>query len=148
MSRLWLSLGAVLAGLSVAAGAFGAHGLDQVFKEKYAASEQKEIAGQSFRASYKYMQDFKTGAEYQMYHALALIAVGLLSRTRKSRALNIAGWSFLVGIVLFSGMLYALTITGVRALGAIVPLGGVSFLVGWASLAIGAMAPDSEAIRT
>lgn len=144
MSRFWLSLGAMLAGLSVATGAFAAHGLDQYFKDKYPATEQKEVAGQAFPASYKYLQDFKTGAEYQMYHALALIFVGVLSQSRKSRALDVAGWSFLIGIVLFSGMLYALTITGQRVLGAIVPLGGVAFLVGWVSLVVAVTASKTN----
>ncbi|MDB5390106.1 MAG: hypothetical protein JWM11_5752 [Planctomycetaceae bacterium] len=144
MSRFWLSLGAMLAGLSVGMGAFAAHGLDQFFKDKYPATEQKEVAGQTFQVSYKYLQDFKTGADYQMYHALALIAVGILSQTRKSRALDVAGWSFLIGIVLFSGMLYALTITGQRKLGAVVPIGGVAFLIGWASLVVGCLVPPGN----
>jgi uncharacterized membrane protein YgdD (TMEM256/DUF423 family) len=143
MSRFWLSLGAILAGMSVGMGAFAAHKLDEVFKNKYPATEQREVAGQSLRTSYKYLQDFKTGADYQMYHALALIFVGLLAQSRKSRALDIAGWSFLIGIILFSGMLYALTLTGQRALGAIVPIGGVAFLVGWTSLALGVMSPKT-----
>jgi len=143
MSRFWLILGALLAGSSVALGALAAHMMDDFFQKKYAATEQKQVAGFSMPASYKYLQDFKTGAEYQMYHSLALIAVGLISQTRRSLALHVAGWSFLVGIVLFSGLLYALTITGHRWLGAIVPIGGVSFLVGWVSLVIGAMAPTT-----
>jgi uncharacterized membrane protein YgdD (TMEM256/DUF423 family) len=145
MSRFWLSLGAILAGLSVCLGAFAAHGLDDFFKNKYPTAEQKEVAGQPLRASYKYLQDFKTGAEYQMYHALALIAVGILSQSRKSRAFNVAGCCFLIGIVLFSGMLYALTLTGQKILGAIVPLGGVGFILGWISLAIGVLASRETA---
>lgn len=133
-----MTLGAVLAGLSVAAGAFAAHGLDGYFKDKYANASPREVAGVSIPASQKYLQDFKTGAEYQMYHALGLLAVGFLAGAHRSRAASVAGWSFLVGIVVFSGCLYLLTLTGQRWLGAIVPIGGVAFLVGWAALAYAA----------
>ena len=132
--RGWICLGAVLAGLAVAAGAFAAHGLDRRFVEQY-AGQTREVAGVTVSAAQKYLADFKTAAEYQMYHALALIAVGLLARTKPSRALTVAGWSFVGGIVLFSGCLSVLTLTGQRWLGAIVPLGGVLFLIGWAALA-------------
>lgn len=136
--RMWLMLGAILAGLSVGAGAFAAHGLDGYFKEKYAQTEPREVAGVKIPAAQKYLQDFKTGAEYQMYHALGLLLVGLLAQSRRSAAWTVAGWSFLIGIFLFSGCLYLLTLTGQRWLGAIVPLGGVLFLVGWCAVALGA----------
>lgn len=135
----WITIGAVLAGLAVAAGAFAAHGLDGYFAKKYADAEPRTVAGVQVPASQKYLADFKTAAEYQMYHALALLAVGLLARAQPSTWLTVAGWSFFGGIVLFSGLLYALTLTGQRWLGAIVPIGGVAFLVGWAALAIGAV---------
>ncbi len=140
--RFWLTSGAILAGLAVALGAFGAHGLDQVLKSVYAESDKRVIAGLEVPASWKYLQDFKTAAEYQLTHALALLAVGLLARDHSRRSLTVAGWSFIGGIVLFSGSLYVLVITGVRALGAITPLGGVLFLIGWASLAIAVASPD------
>ena len=143
-ARHWLALGAVLAGLSVAAGAFAAHGLDGFFKEKYANTAVREVAGVPIPAAQKYLQDFKTGAEYQMYHALGLLAVGLLAQSRKSRSLAVAGWSFLIGIVIFSGGLYLLTLTGQRWLGAIVPLGGIAFLVGWTALACAAWTRGHE----
>ena len=133
-ARFWLCLGAILAGTAVGAGAFAAHGLDGFFAKKYAGQE-REQAGVKVPASQKYLADFKTGAEYQMYHALALLAVGLLALQRPAPALTVAGWSFVVGIVLFSGCLYLLTITGQRWLGMIVPLGGTAFLVGWVALA-------------
>lgn len=136
-SQSWLTIGAVLAGLAVAAGAFAAHGLDGYFSTKYAGQE-REVAGIKMPAAQKYLADFKTGAEYQMYHGLALIAVGLLAATRPSRWLTIAGSAFSGGIVFFSGFLYVLTLTGQRWLGAIVPIGGVLFLVGWLALAIAA----------
>ncbi len=121
-SNRWLIIGAVLAGLSVAAGAFGAHGLDRYFHEKYEndVTEKKvTIDGKSVVVSrlplaQKYLSDFKTGAEYQMYHGLALLAVGLLARARPSRGLNVAGSCFLLGCLGFSGGLYAYTLTGAQ----------------------------------
>ena len=136
--RRWVVLGAILCGLAVTAGAFAAHGLDGMFAEKY-AGQTRPLAGTPIPSAQKYLADFKTGAEYQMTHSLALIACGLLAGLRgTSRLLNAAAWSFLGGIVLFSGSLYVLTITGQRWLGMITPIGGVLFLVGWASLALAA----------
>ncbi len=134
----WLSTGAVLAGLAVAAGAFAAHWLDGYFAKKY-AGETRLVAGREVPRSEKSLHDFKTGAEYQMYHSLALLAVGLLVERRQTRWLTVAGWTFLGGIALFSGSLYLLTLTGVTKWGMVTPIGGVLFLVGWATLAIGAV---------
>lgn len=135
---IWLRSGALLAGLAVAMGAFAAHGLEKPLAKMYPESETRVIGGLTVPASYKYLQDFKTAAEYQLIHALALLAVGLLMRQVGSRrALTVAGWSFLLGIVLFSGSLYVLVLSGVRAWGAVTPLGGVLFLVGWGSFALG-----------
>ncbi|NTX13000.1 DUF423 domain-containing protein [Myxococcus sp. CA056] len=119
MMRWWLVLGAVNAFLSVSAGAFGAHALKA-------------------RLPPDLLVIFETGARYHMYHALGLLAVGLLSLLRPSSLLNGAGWAMLVGIVLFSGSLYALALSGVRVLGAVTPLGGLGFLAGWALFAIAA----------
>jgi uncharacterized membrane protein YgdD (TMEM256/DUF423 family) len=135
----WFRIGAVLGGLAVAFGAFAAHGLDDYFAKKYRDLPPKTTAGFDVPASWKYLQDFKTGAEYQMYHSLALLAVGLATgRTTKRRALDLAGWCFLLGIVLFSGSLYALTLTGDKYWAFVTPFGGVLFLVGWAALAFAA----------
>ena|SRR5579872_5639689 len=131
----WLSIGAVLAGLAVAAGAFAAHGLDGFFANKYRDDPPKLVAGREVPLSVKRLQDFKTGAEYQMYHGLALLVVGLAARGGRTRILDLAGWSFLLGIVLFSGSLYVLTLTGEARWGAVTPFGGLLFLVGWAVLA-------------
>lgn len=117
--RSWIAAGALLAGLAVAAGAFGAHGLRA-------------------RLSADMLQVFETAARYQMYHALALMAVGLIADRWPSPLLGTAGWLFLAGIVLFSGSLYGLTLSGVRLLGAITPLGGVAFIAGWACVALAA----------
>lgn len=112
----WIAAGAVNAALSVAAGAFGAHALKA-------------------RLSADMLAIFETGARYHMYHALALVLVGLFAAARPAANVAPAGWAMLAGIVLFSGSLYALALSGVRVLGAITPLGGVAFLVGWALLA-------------
>ena len=142
MDRLFFALGSASALIAVAAGAFGAHGLDSYFAKKYADAEMKTVAGVEIPASRKYLDDFKTGVTYQMWHALALIGVGLVAQMRPGTALSVAGWSFLLGIVLFSGALYVLTIGGPRWLGVpwgmIAPVGGTLLLVGWAAFAIGA----------
>jgi uncharacterized membrane protein YgdD (TMEM256/DUF423 family) len=140
----WLMIGAILSGLSVAAGAFGAHGLDRYFHQKYENEvyvKNVTIDGEArvvsrLSLAQKYLADFKTGAEYQMYHGLALLAVGLLARIRPSRGLTIAGVSFVLGCLGFSGGLYAYTLTGATWFGmTIVPAGGVCFLIGWVALA-------------
>lgn len=115
MERLFLTAGAISGGLAVAAGAFGAHALRD-------------------RLSPDLLAVWKTGAEYQLAHALALLAVGLLIARAPSAATATAGWLFLAGTVLFSGSLYALALTGVRVLGAVTPFGGVAFLGGWMAL--------------
>ncbi|WP_437229538.1 DUF423 domain-containing protein [Planctomicrobium sp. SH661] len=129
----WIQAGAVLGALSVILGAFAAHGLDGFLIAKY-GSETRVITGQTIPAAVKYLADFKTAAEYQMYHSLALIAVGLLGLQIPSRALTLAGRAFCLGIFLFSGSLYVLVLSGVRVLGAITPFGGVAFIIGWVAL--------------
>jgi uncharacterized membrane protein YgdD (TMEM256/DUF423 family) len=121
MIRIFIAIAAILGGLSVAGGAFASHAL----KEKLAE---------------RALEIFETGARYQMYHALALLMVALLlSRAEASPTPLIAsGWAFIVGIALFSGSLYALSLSGIKWLGAITPLGGVAFMVGWGCLAIAA----------
>jgi uncharacterized membrane protein YgdD (TMEM256/DUF423 family) len=114
--NIWLLVAAINGFLAVAAGAFGAHGL-QGRLDPHALSV------------------FETGARYQMYHALAIGLAALAARGAASPAANAAAIFFLVGIVLFSGSLYALALTGMRGLGIITPFGGLSFLVGWAALA-------------
>ena len=110
--------GAVLAGLGVALGAFGAHLL-----RSRVAPEQADI--------------FETAVRYQMFHALALFAVGFARQSaERCRLATIAGWCFIAGVVLFSGSLYALVLTGTRTWGAVTPLGGLAFLAGWIALAM------------
>jgi uncharacterized membrane protein YgdD (TMEM256/DUF423 family) len=116
VERLFAALGAISGLISVAAGAFGAHGLRA-------------------RVSPDLLAVFETGARYQMYHALGLLLVAWAASRWPGAATTAAGWLFVVGTVIFSGSLYALTLSGVRALGAITPIGGVAFLAGWGALA-------------
>jgi len=110
-------MGSINAALAIVAGAFGAHGLEGA-------------------VSPKLLDAFKTGALYHMYHALGLVLVGAVVHvTEPSRASTVAGWTMLAGIVLFSGSLYALALTGIGPLGAITPFGGVAFIASWISLA-------------
>ncbi|MCA8994490.1 MAG: DUF423 domain-containing protein [Planctomycetaceae bacterium] len=132
--KCWMLTGAILCGLSVVTGAFAAHGLGPRMEELY-SEVTKEVAGEKIPGPLKYLGDFKTAAEYQMTHGLALLAVGLYSRYRRSTCMRVAGWSFLLGTILFSGSLYVLVLTGLTKLGAITPIGGVLFLVGWATFA-------------
>ena len=118
--KYWLAAGAILSGLAVGIGAFGAHGL----KDRLVELKTQAI--------------FETGSQYHMVHSLALLVLGLVAM-RSSINVNVAGWSFVIGILLFSGSLYALAMTGITKLGMITPLGGVAFLVGWAALAIAAL---------
>jgi uncharacterized membrane protein YgdD (TMEM256/DUF423 family) len=118
----WLgALGALFGFGGVALGAFAAHALRSRLPADLAAV-------------------FETGVRYQMYHALALLLVAMAGEWWLGAQAEWAGWLFVAGIVLFSGSLYVLALTGVRWIGAITPLGGVSFLVGWAVLVWGALA--------
>ena len=144
-SRCWLTIGAVSAGLAVAAGAFAAHGLERRFYTMYAAQKYEkkitldgiETTVSEIPLAQKHLAEFKTGAEYQMYHALALIAVGVLSYLRPSRMLAAAGLCFVGGSLAFSGGLYAYTLTGTKSIAIfVVPAGGLLFLAGWIVLAI------------
>jgi len=120
MTKLFLVVAALLGGLSVAGGAFASHALKAQLSDRA-------------------LEIFETGARYQMYHALALLIVVLLLRQQPSPWLSAAGVAFIVGVVLFSGSLYGLSLSGVKVLGAITPLGGVAFLVGWGCLAVAAI---------
>lgn len=119
MPKTFLSLGAINAFLCVALGAFGAHGL------KHSLSADM-------------LAVFQTGVQYHFYHALALIMIGLLLlHFTKSKLIIISGWLMLVGIILFCGSLYVLSLTGMRGLGMVAPFGGLSLLSAWALLATG-----------
>jgi uncharacterized membrane protein YgdD (TMEM256/DUF423 family) len=132
--RHWITLGAVLAALAIGMGAFGAHAL-----------RSRLIPGETATAeSLRQLEIFETAARYQMYHALALVLVGLMAQRRQSTALQAAGGLFAVGVLLFCGSLYALVLTGIKLLGAITPLGGVAFILGWLMLAVAARQKNDE----
>ncbi len=119
MTRYFGTIAALSAFIAVAAGAFGAHALRA-------------------RLEPDLLTVFETAARYQMYHALALFIAAWLALQEPCIWAVRAGWCFIIGTVLFSGSLYALALSGVRALGAITPLGGVAFLAGWICLALAA----------
>ena len=125
MTKYFLLAGTILAGLAVALGAFGAHMLES----KVSASR---------------LSTFETGVQYQMYHALALMLVGYISLSHPG-LLNSPGYCFLAGTIIFSGSLYLLVLTDTAWLGAITPIGGVLFIVGWILFAIKSLQllPDS-----
>jgi uncharacterized membrane protein YgdD (TMEM256/DUF423 family) len=118
MERHFLGLGALSAFVAVAAGAFGAHALRELVSADRLAV-------------------WETAARYQMYHALGLLVVAYLAAQKTAGPARLTGWLFVAGTVLFSGSLYALTLTGITWLGAITPLGGLAFLAGWLILAWG-----------
>jgi len=124
-SNPWLFTAAILGGLAVAAGALGAHAL----KQHFAAATDAATAEQR-------LANWETAARYQMYHALALFVVGLLAAQRPSHMLNAAGAAMTLGTIIFSGCLYALVLTGLRWLGAVVPIGGGLLIFGWLLLAV------------
>lgn len=121
--KLFIIAGAINGFLAVALGAFGAHALKERLSEKYLAI-------------------WETAVQYQMFHALVLVAIGILMSSKlfgHVTSLNMAGYLILIGIILFSGSLYVLSLTGVGVLGAITPIGGVAFLAGWIMLIIAAV---------
>ncbi|MFQ5737943.1 MAG: DUF423 domain-containing protein [Acidobacteriota bacterium] len=115
MDRLFLGIGAILGFLAIAAGAFGTHILRA-------------------RLSTDRLDIFEIAVRYQMYHALALLAVSWLSSRTPSGWAGLAGWLFLVGVLIFSGTLYLVALTGQRGWGAVTPVGGLALLAGWACL--------------
>lgn len=118
--RFWLAAAAVLGCLAVALGAFGAHALKA-------------------RLDAPALDVWRTAVEYHFYHALALLGVALLMQRSPAPALHWAAAFFALGVLLFSGSLYALALSNVRGLGAITPIGGVLFLLGWATLLAAAL---------
>ncbi len=117
MAKVIVALGAVFGFLSVGFGAFGAHALKE-------------------RLDPRMLEVFETGCRYQMYHALALVLVGLLAHLKPQAGFEPAAWAMVTGIVLFSFSLYALALSGIKVLGAITPLGGIALLIGWGIFAV------------
>jgi uncharacterized membrane protein YgdD (TMEM256/DUF423 family) len=123
IARIFMAIAAVFGGLGVALGAFASHAL-----KAYVSKRSLEI--------------FETGTRYQMYHTLALLLVAILLtqiELPNPPTLVASGVAFMVGIVLFSGSLYAMSLTGIQALGIITPIGGIVFIVGWGCLAAAAL---------
>ena len=121
--KFFIIAGAINGFLSVALGAFGAHLLEG-------------------RVADKYLATWETAVQYQMFHALALVAIGILMSSKvlgPVSQLNTAGYLILAGIIIFSGSLYVLSLTGISILGAITPIGGVAFLIGWIMLIVAAV---------
>ena len=116
MQQLFFAFGSGFAALGVIAGAFGAHALKT-------------------HISPDMLLTFEVGVRYQIYHALGLIAVSWAASQWNSQLVSVAGWLFVAGIVIFSGSLYILSLTGIRWLGAITPIGGFAFILGWLCLA-------------
>jgi uncharacterized membrane protein YgdD (TMEM256/DUF423 family) len=131
--KLWLALGALSGCLAVVLGAFGAHGLES------ALADDSQLADK--------LANWETAARYQMYHALALLAVGFLAARRCGLAINLAGLAFTLGTLIFSGCLYALVLSGQRWLGAVVPIGGMLMIAGWLALLVAVLGdrqPDAD----
>jgi len=112
-----LTIAAVSGLLAVMLGAFGAHVLKKMISPEM-------------------LETYKTGVQYHFYHTFALLAVGILMHFNSSKTLKWSGWLFIAGIILFSGSLYMLSITGIKALGIITPFGGVIWIVAWMLLAV------------
>jgi uncharacterized membrane protein YgdD (TMEM256/DUF423 family) len=120
MDRLFIMLGSFNAFLAVGFGAFGAHGLKT-------------------RIPVEMLTVYQTGVHYHLFHAIALLCIGLLAQNwSDSFYLKVSGWLFLTGIILFSGSLYALSMSGLRYFGLITPFGGMAFLAGWVFLILAA----------
>lgn len=118
MAKLFLTLGSISALFAVVFGAFGAHAL----------KPRLEVSA---------LAVFETASQYHFYHSFALLAVGLIALSApQTMLLKTSGWLFLAGILVFSGSLYVLSITGLRWLGAVTPLGGLAFIAGWLCLAL------------
>jgi uncharacterized membrane protein YgdD (TMEM256/DUF423 family) len=135
-SRRWIAIGALLGGIGVALGAYRAHGLADLL----------DALGYEGEDLQRRLDIFSTAVHYQMLHAIALVLTGLLVAQRRTRWWELAGWAFLIGIVLFCGLLKVMTFADSRwnGLGAIVPFGGAALIAGWIALAIGALQGQRE----
>ncbi len=120
-----------MAALAVGLGAFGAHGLERPLQQWYPESAARKL------------DTWNTAVEYQMYHAIGLLIVGCFAE-RRFRFLRAAAFCFVAGILVFSGLLYALVLSDVKILGAIVPIGGVSMIAGWLLLGLSSLLPAKE----
>ena len=139
---MWLICGAVLGGLGVVTGAFGAHGLEKKLTSDREAAIADSTSGEALRgdaalAVPRLLSSYEVAVRYQMYHALALLLVGVLARLSPQTAWTVAGALLLAGVLVFSGSLYALVFTRVKMWGAVTPLGGLLLIVGWLAVVVG-----------
>ena len=125
-TRTILLASGIIGALGIAFGAFGAHSLPKILKD---LPQEEILQRQAW---------LETGVRYHMYHAVALLAIGLTGQ-RAEQNFSASGIAWLLGILIFSGCLYAMTLTGIRVLGAIVPIGGVAFIVGWVMVLVTAL---------
>jgi len=132
VSRRWIAIGALLGAIGVGLGAFGAHVLGDLLEK---------TLGYAPEDAHHRFEIFETAIRYQMFHALALVFVGLALTQHDCKCWRFAAWAFLVGVVIFCGLLKVLTFADPKWnwLGAIVPIGGISLIVGWLALAFGAL---------
>lgn len=129
----WIIVGSISAAIAVGLGAFGAHGLETWLNDNFPENAGERLA------------NWKTSATYQIYHSLGMIFVGVLTNfSSRKKLLNAAGILMMAGILLFSGMLYAWVLTDNRTMVMIVPLGGLSFILGWITLAIASLASKAK----
>ena len=131
--KIWLVLAGLLGAAGVSLGAYHAHGLEGWLEKQ--GLDSVEVAGR--------MHNCEVGVRYQMYHVLALAAVAILAFRQNTASLAVAGVCFFLGVLIFSGLLYGIVFTGVKILGAIVPIGGVLLIVGWLALAWAAFKLES-----
>jgi uncharacterized membrane protein YgdD (TMEM256/DUF423 family) len=117
-ARNCILCGALLGGLAVVLGAFGAHGLEE------------------YLVVYNQTANYGTAVRYQMFHALALVLVGILAERRPTSTLRAAGWCFLAGVVIFCGALYGIALARISELGMVAPIGGALLIAGWAAVAL------------
>jgi uncharacterized membrane protein YgdD (TMEM256/DUF423 family) len=136
LPRRWIAVGALLAALGVGLGAYGAHGLRDTLTN----------LGYTGEDLFRRQSIWETAIRYQMFHAIAIVLAAFALQQRDSRAWRLVPWAFLVGIILFSGLLKVMTFAGPQWnwLGAIVPIGGVSMIIGWVTFAICAITCPSK----
>jgi uncharacterized membrane protein YgdD (TMEM256/DUF423 family) len=132
ISGRWIAVGALLGAVGVALGAYGAHGLSDLLEKRF---------GYTGDDLHHRIEIFETAVRYQMFHAVALVLTGLALTQKDNAACRFAAWAFLIGVLIFSGLLKVLTFAppNWNWLGAVVPFGGLSLIVAWLALAIGAL---------
>jgi uncharacterized membrane protein YgdD (TMEM256/DUF423 family) len=136
--HVWFVLGAWMAALGVVNGAFAAHGLRDRLPEIYKNVSDEDLGdGDLYDLLERRYDNYDTGVRYQMYNAIGLALLGLVATRKNSRWWPIAGFCLFLGIILFSGLLYALVLTNMKMLGAIVPIGGVASIIGWLAMGCG-----------